>query len=78
MRHSFSKYAAMAFAAVILLAAGGPFALAATYDGGDLLVVIYQPHGREFIADLGPAAAFTGSAVPVPVSQYTGSDLTGF
>ena len=77
MRHSISKYAAVAFAAAILLAAGGPFALAATYDGGDLLVVIYQPHGREFIADLGPASAFTGSAVPVPVSQYTGSDLTG-
>jgi hypothetical protein len=71
------KYAAMTLAVLTLLAAGGPFALAATYNSGDLLVVIYQPHGREFIADLGPASAFTGSALPVPVVQYTGSDLTG-
>lgn len=77
MRHSFVKDAALALAAVTLLAAGGSTARAATYDGGDLLVVIYQPHGREFIADLGPATAFTGSAVPVTVTQYTGSDLTG-
>jgi hypothetical protein len=71
------KDAALALAAVTLLAAGGPMVHAATYNNGDLLVVIYQPHGREFIADLGPASAFTGSALPVPVSQYTGSDLTG-
>jgi hypothetical protein len=77
MRTSFMKHAAMTLAALTLLAAGGPFARAATYNAGDLLVVIYQPHGREFIADLGPASTFTGSALPVPVGQYTGSDLTG-
>jgi hypothetical protein len=77
MRHSFVKNAVLVLTAVTLLAAGGSFARAATYNGGDLLVVIYQPHGREFIADLGPASAFTGSAVPVSVSQYTESDLSG-
>jgi len=76
MRHSFVKNAALVLTAVTLLATGGSPARAATYDGGDLLVVIYQPHGREFIVDLGPASAFTGSAVPVPVTQYTASDLT--
>lgn len=75
MRKPFVKNAALALTAVALLAAGGSFAHAATYNGGDLLVVIYQPHGREFIADLGPASAFTGAALPVTVTQYTASDL---
>jgi hypothetical protein len=39
--------------------------------------VAYQPQGREFIVDIGPAAAYTGATGSLPVSQFTAADLAG-
>jgi len=77
MRHVFIRPAALALAAGLVAATGFVPAAAATYGGTDLLLVAYQPQGREFIVNLGPAASYTGSAVPVVVTQYTAADLSG-
>ena len=62
-------------AAVLGLAAGE--VQAASYGASDVLLVAYEPHGREFIVNLGPASDYTGAAGPVDVTQYTASDIAG-
>jgi hypothetical protein len=77
MRDFFMRPAALYLAAALLVAAGGTSAVAATYGGTDLVLVAYQSHGREFLANLGPASAYAGSPLPVPVTQFTAADLSG-
>src|SRR5262245_58196049 len=77
MRDLFMRSAALCLAVALLLAAGGSIATAATYGGTDLVLVAYQSHGREFLVNLGPVSAYAGSALPVPVTQFTAGDLSG-
>src|SRR5262249_14203528 len=43
----------------------------------DLLFVAYQPHGREFIVDLGPAATYLGATGPIVITQFSAADISG-
>ena len=57
------------------LTASGP-ALAATYTVGDVIYIVYQPHGTEFVVNLGPSEQFTQALGPFPVTAFTGADLS--
>jgi hypothetical protein len=48
---------------------------AASYGSFDVLLVVYQPIGRELIVNLGPGAGYVGATGPVDVTQYTASDI---
>ncbi|HKB08166.1 MAG TPA: hypothetical protein VKF61_07815 [Candidatus Polarisedimenticolia bacterium] len=71
-----SKTAAVLLVVAALCGLGGA-AQAASYSSTDLLYVAYQPHGREFIVDLGPASAFLTATGPVDVLQFSAADLAG-
>lgn len=64
-----------AFAALIW-AAGVSAIGAVDYRSGDLMFVAYQPQGREYIVDLGPAAAFAGAKGPVTLLALDPADLS--
>jgi hypothetical protein len=63
--------------ATALLAGGTGRMEAASYGSSDVLLVAYQPHGREFIVNLGPGSGYVGATGPVDVTQYTASDIAG-
>ena len=66
----------LALAAALLSGSLVP-TLAASFGSSDVLLVAYEPHGREFIVNLGPGAALTGATGPVDITQYTASDIGG-
>jgi hypothetical protein len=63
-------------AALVLGSLAGP-AEATSFGSSDVLFVAYQPHGREFIVNLGPAAGFLGATGPVDITQFSAADLAG-
>ena len=75
MRHRTRALAAGVLAATAL-AAGISASTAVTYGSGDLLLVAYQPHGKELIVDLGPSSALLGASAPVAIPQLGAADLT--
>lgn len=54
------RYSLAAALAVAIGLAVSP-ALAASYSVGDVLYVVYQPQGTEFVVNLGPEEQFTGA-----------------
>src|SRR5882672_4733080 len=66
--------AAALLVAAVLCGPGGTLQ-AASYGSSDLLYVAYQPHGREFIVDLGPASSFLSASGPIDVTPFSAADL---
>jgi hypothetical protein len=63
-------------AAAALSDLAGP-AGAASFSSSDVLFVAYQPHGREFIVNLGPAAGYMAATAPIDITQFSASDIGG-
>jgi hypothetical protein len=63
-------------AAVVLCGLAGQ-AEAVTFGSSDVLFVAYQPHGREFIVNLGPASNYLGATGPIDITQFSAVDISG-
>ena len=78
MRRPTSRHLAIALVALfgLLGLLGSTPVMAATYSVGDVIYVVYQPNGTEFVVNLGAKEQFTQATSSFPVVSFTGADIS--